>query len=126
MTYGRVPRGLAPCVPARWCWHSPRWGTRTRQQIAAWVGVAPLKCDSGTLRGRRTMWGGRAHVRTVLYMGTLVATRDNPRITAFYERLWAAGKVKKVALTACMHKLLTILNAMLKHRTPWQSQEVQG
>jgi transposase len=104
----------------------PALGTRTRQQIAAWVGVAPLKCDSGTLRGRRTMWGGRAHVRTVLYRGTLGATRDHPRITAFYERLWAAGKVKKVALTACMHKLLTILNAMLKHRTPWQSQEVQG
>jgi len=65
-------------------------------------------------------------VRTVLFMGTLVATRDNPRITALYERLVAAGKVKKVALTACMHKLLTILNAMLKQRTPWQSQEVQG
>jgi len=72
------------------------------------------------------MWGGRAHVRTVLYMGTLVATRDNPRIKAFYERLLAAGKVKKVALTACRHKFLTRLNAMLKHRTPWQAQAVQG
>ena len=65
-------------------------------------------------------------MRTVLFMGTLVATRDNPRITALYERLVAAGKVKKVALTACMHKFLTILNAMLKHRTPWQPQEVQS
>ena len=65
-------------------------------------------------------------MRTVLYMGTLVATRGNPQITVFYERLLAAGKVKKVALTACMHKLLTILNAMLKHRTPWQPQEVQN
>ena len=64
-------------------------------------------------------------MRTVLYMGTLVATRSTPRIKAFYERLLAAGKVKKVALTACIHKFLTILNAMLKHRTPWQPQEVQ-
>jgi transposase len=101
-------------------------GTRTRQQIAALVGVAPLNCDSGTLRGRRLIWGGRTHVRTVLYRGTLVATRYNPRMKAFYERLLAAGKVKKVALTACMRKFLTILNAMLRHRTPWQSQEVQG
>ena len=92
--------------------------------LPSFGGVRPTSVV--TLRGRRTMWGGRAHVRTVLYMGTLVATRDNPRITAFYERLWAAGKVKKVALTACMHKVLTILNAMLKHRTPWHAQEVQG
>jgi transposase len=90
------------------------------------VGVAPLNCDSGTLRGRRTIWGGRAHGRTVLYMGTLVATRDNPRINAFDERLLAAGKVQNVALTACMHKFLTRRNAMLKHRTPWQAQAVQG
>jgi transposase len=72
------------------------------------------------------LWGGRARVRTVLSMATLVATRDNPRLIAFYERLLAAGQVKKVALTACMHQLLTILHAMLKHRTPWQGQEVQG
>src|SRR5262249_8525568 len=104
----------------------PELGTLTRQQIAALVGVAPLNCDSGPLRGRRMIWGGRAHVRTVLYMGTLVATRYNTRIKAFYARLLAAGKVKKVALTACMRKFLTILNAMLKHRTPWQTQEVQG
>jgi transposase len=118
--------GIGPVCARTLVLELPALGTLTRQQIAAWVGVAPLNCDSGTLRGRRTIWGGRAHVRTVLYMGTLVATRDNPRIKAFYERLLAAGKVKKVALTACMHKLLTILNAMLKHRTPWQSQEVQG
>jgi transposase len=121
----RAP-GIGP-VCARTLWlELPELGTLTRQQIAALVGVAPLNCDSGTLRGRRTIWGGRAHVRTVLYMGTLVATRCNPRIKAFYERLLAAGKVKKVALTACMRKFLTILNAMLRHRTPWQSQEVQG
>jgi transposase len=88
--------------------------------------VAPLNGDRGTLRGRRTIWGGRAHVRTVLSMGPLVATRSNPQIKAFYERLRAAGKVKKVALTACMHTFLTILNAILKHRTPWQPQEVQN
>lgn len=104
----------------------PELGTLTRQHIAALVGVAPLNGDSGTLRGRRIIWGGRAHVRTVLYMGTLVATRFNPQSQAFYQRLLAAGKRKKVALTACMHKLLTMLNAMLKHRTSWKGQEVQN
>jgi transposase len=88
--------------------------------------VAPLHGDRGTLRGRRTIWGGRAPVRTVLSMGTRVATRDNPQSKAFYERLRAAGNVTKVALTACMHKCLTMLNAMLKPRTPWQPQEVQN
>ena len=104
----------------------PELGPRTRQHIAACVGVAPLHGDRGTLRGRRTIWGGRAHGRTVLSMGTLGATRDNPQINAFYERLRAGGKVKKVALTACMHQELTLLNAMLKPRTPWQPQEVQN
>jgi transposase len=104
----------------------PALGTLNRRQIAALVGVAPRHGASGTLRGRRTMWGGRAHVRTVLSMGTLVATRDNLRITALYERLLAAGQAKKVALTAWMHTLLPIRNAMLKQRTPWQSQEVQN
>jgi transposase len=117
---------MGPVCARTWLLELPALGPLTRQQIAALVGVAPLSGDSGTLRGRRTIGGGRAHVRTVLSMGTLVATRYNPRIKAFYERLLAAGKVKKVALTACMHKFLTILNAMLKHRTPWQAQEVQG
>lgn len=99
----------------------PELGTLTRQQIAALVGVAPLNRDSGTWRGTRRVWGGRAHVRAALYMSALVATRYNPVIRAFYQRLCAAGKAKKVALTACMRKLLTILNAMLKHRTPWQN-----
>jgi transposase len=119
-------KGIGPVCARTLLLELPELGTLTRQQIAALVGVAPLNCDSGILRGRRTIWGGRAHVRTVLYMGTLVATRYNPQIKAFYERLLAAGKVKKVALTACMHKFLTILNAMLKHRTPWQPQEVQS
>ena len=99
----------------------PELGTLNRKKIAALVGVAPLNRDSGKLRGKRTVWGGRAEVRRVLYMGTLVATRHNPVIKAFYQRLLQAGKPKKVALTACMRKLLTILNAMLKNRTAWQS-----
>ena len=118
--------GIGPVCARTLLLALPELGTLTRQHIAALVGVAPLNCASGTLRGRRIIWGGRAHVRTVLSMGTLVATRFHPRIKAFYQRLLAAGKVKKVALTACMHKLLTILNAMLKHRKSWQAQEVQN
>jgi transposase len=102
----------------------PELGTLSRQRLAALVGVAPLNRDRGTLRGSRTIWGGRAHVRATLYMSTLVAVRYNPVLKAFYERLRAAGKAAKVALTACMRKLLTILNAMVKHHTPWQAQEV--
>jgi transposase len=90
-----------------------------RQEIAALIGVAPLNRDSGTVRGKRAVWGGRAHVRAVLYMSTLAAVRHNPVLKAFYERLRAVGKAPKVALTACMRQLLTILNAMLKHQTPW-------
>ena len=97
----------------------PELGRLTRQQIAKLVGVAPMARDSGTLRGRRTVGAGRASVRAVLYMAALVATRRNPVIRAFYTRLLAAGKPKKLALTACMRKLLTILNAMAKHRTRW-------
>ena len=115
----RSTPGVGPVLATTLVAALPELGTLTRQQIAALVGVAPLNRDSGTLRGRRTVWGGRAHVRAVLYMGTLVAVRHNPLIAPFYQRLCAAGKVKKVALTACMRKLLTILNAMLKHRTPW-------
>ena len=118
--------GIGPVCARTLLLELPELGTLTRQHIAALVGVAPLNCDSGTLRGRRTIWGGRAHVRTVLYMGTLVATRFHPQIKTLYQRLLAAGKLKKVALTACMHTLLTILNAMLKHRTSWQAQEVQN
>lgn len=97
----------------------PELGTLDRHQIAALVGVAPLNRDSGTLRGKRSIWGGRAPVRAALYMATLVATRFNPVIRAFYQRLCAAGKPKKLALTASMRKLLVILNAMIKHRHPW-------
>jgi len=87
------------------------------------VGLAPFHRGSGTLRGARTIWGGRAQVRTALYMSTLVAVRYNPVLKAFYQRLRAAGKLAKVAVIACMRKLLTILNAMMKHQTPWQPQE---
>ena len=101
----------------------PELGTLSRQRITALVGVAPFNRDSGTLRGTRTVWGGRAPVRATLSMNTLVAVRYNPVLKRFYERLCAAGKAKKVALTACMRKLLTILNAMIKHQKPWQPQE---
>jgi transposase len=97
----------------------PELGPLNRKASAALVGVAPLNCESGTLRGRRLVWGGRARVRTALDMATLVATRHNPVIRAFYQRLCAAGKPKKVALVACLRKLLTILNALVRHRTPW-------
>ena len=98
----------------------PELGTLDRRQIAALVGIAPLARDSGAFRGKRRVWGGRAVVRSALYMGTLVGTRYNPILKTFYQRLCESGKVKKVALTACMRKLLTILNAMIKHGTPWQ------
>ena len=97
----------------------PELGTLDRKKIAALVGVAPFNRDSGTMRGRRTIWGGRAEVRSVLYMASLVATRRNVAIKAFYERLLAAGKAKKVALTACMRKLLTMLNAMARSKVSW-------
>lgn len=111
--------GVGPVLSATLLAQLPELGTLNRKQIAALVGVAPLNCDSGKYRGRRVVWGGRAAVRATLYMGTLVATRWNDDIRVFYERLCRAGKAKKVALTACMRKLLTILNAMLKHGTPW-------
>ena len=111
--------GVGPIVSFTLLAALPELGHLNRRQIAALVGVAPLNRDSGTLRGRRTVWGGRASVRTVLYMAALVAKRHNPVIKAFYNRLIAAGKAKKVALVACMHKLLTILNAMLKHNKRW-------
>lgn len=112
--------GVGPVLSYTLVADLPELGTLSRQQIAALVGVAPLNRDSGTLRGKRTVWGGRAQVRAVLYMSTLVAVRHNAVLRTFYERLCRAGKAPKVALTACMRKLLTILNAMVKHRTPWQ------
>jgi len=102
----------------------PELGKLNRHKIAALAGVAPLNCDSGTLRGKRTVWGGRSKLRAVLYMAALVASRRNPTIADFYQRLLGAGKPKKVALVACMRKLLTILNAMMRTMTVWRTQTV--
>lgn len=111
--------GVGPVLSTTLLADLPELGALNRRRIAALVGVAPFNRDSGHLRGKRTIWGGRAVVRSALYMSTLVATRYNPVIRGFYQHLLAAGKPNKVALTACMRKLLTILNAMLKHQTPW-------
>jgi transposase len=116
--------GIGPVCARTLLLDLPEWGTLSRQRLAALVGVAPLHCDSGTFRGSRTIWGGRAHVRATLYMSALVAVRYNPVLKTFYEHLRAAGKPAKVALTAGMRKLLTILNALVKHHIPWQPQEV--
>jgi len=97
-------------------------GHLTHKKMAALIGVAPFNRESGGYRGNRRIWGGRARVRAVRYMGTLVATRHNPVMKAFYERLLAAGKEKKVALTACRRKLLTILNAMIREQVKWQDR----
>jgi transposase len=111
--------GVGPVISRTLLAELPELGRLNRKQIAALVGVAPLNRDSGTLKGRRTIWGGRATVRATLYMAALVASRRNSVIRTFYKRLCNAGKAPKVALVACMRKLLTILNAMIKHKTRW-------
>ena len=113
--------GVGPTLSTTLLADLPELGSLDRRQIAALVGVAPLNRDSGTFRGKRSIWGGRGQVRAALYMAALVVTRFNPVIANFYHRLLASGKAKKVALIACMHKLLVILNAMIKHRTTWHS-----
>ena len=112
-------RGIGPRISHTIIALLPELGTLNRQRIAALVGVAPFNDDSGRHRGVRHISGGRAAVRNALYMGALVGIRHNPVLKAFYERLRAAGKVAKVALVACMRKLLTILNAMVRTNTPW-------
>lgn len=112
--------GVGPVLSSVLLADLPELGKLSRKEVAALVGVAPLNRDSGLFRGRRQVWGGRSHVRTALYMAALVATRYNPVIRSFYQHLLSAGKAKKVALTACMRKLLTILNAMMHHQVPWQ------
>jgi transposase len=104
----------------------PELGSLSRKEIAALAGLAPRARDSGSMQGKRVIAGGRARVRQGLYMATLAATRYNPVIRAFYDRLVAAGKPRKVALTACMHKLLLICNAMLRSRTPWDPAFAQA
>lgn len=118
----RSAPGVGPRLTSTLLAYLPELGRLNRKQIAALAGVAPFNCDSGTLRGRRTVWGGRAQVRSVLYMSVVAAIRCNEVIAAFYRRLRAAGKPGKVALVACMRKLLTILNAMVRHHAPWQPQ----
>ena len=117
--------GIGPVISRTLLAELPELGQLNRKQIAALVGIAPLNRDSGTLRGRRTIWGGRATVRAALYMAALVASRRNAVIRDFYKRLRNTGKAPKVALVACMRKLLTILNAMIKHRTCWAEIAIQ-
>ena len=120
---GSVP-GAGPQLAAVLLAYLPELGSIGNKQICALVGVAPLNRDSGKFVGKRFVWGGRARVRAALYMSALVASRFNPRIKAFYQRLLAAGKPRKVALTACMRKLLTILNAMLRNGEYWRREEL--
>ncbi len=115
----RSAPGVGPVVSSMLLAKLPELGALNRYQISALVGVAPLNRDSGTMRGKRKVWGGRASVRAALYMAALVATRYNPVIKAFYQRLLQAGKPKKVAITACMRKLLTILNVMVRDQRRW-------
>ncbi len=112
--------GIGPVVSATLLAELPELGTLNRREVAALVGVAPFSQDSGRWHGARSIAGGRASARAATYMATLVATRYNPAVAAFYARLRAAGKPAKVALVACMRKLLTILNALLKHKATWE------
>jgi transposase len=115
--------GVGPIVSYTLLGELPELGTLSHKQIAALVGVAPLARDSGTLRGKRLVWGGRASVRTALFMAALCGRRSNPALKIFYDRLKAAGKPTKVALIACARKLLTILNAMVRNNRRWMTRE---
>lgn len=112
-------KGVGPINAVTFMTMLPELGQLDRRAIAALVGVAPFNCDSGAFRGRRAIWGGRAQVRQMLFMAARSAIRHNPVIKAFYERLSAQGKPHKVAIVACMRKMLTILNAMARTQTPW-------
>ena len=118
--------GIGPVTTATLLAELPELGTLSRHQIAALVGVAPFARDSGTLRGKRAIWGGRTSVRCVLYMATLAAVRWNPPLAATYRRLLDAGKLPKVALIACERKLLVLLNAIVAHGTPWEPDFAQN
>ena len=102
----------------------PELGTLDRRAIAAWVGVAPYNCDSGKMRGKRMIWGGRSDVRAVLFMAARSAVRFNPQLSELYKRLLAKGKAKKVATVACMRKMLTTLNGIVRDATPWQPKSI--
>jgi transposase len=117
-------KGIGPVVSPLLLADLPELGHCSSKQIAALAGLASFNRDSGRYQGKRTTWGGRATVRSALYMATLVAVRHNPPLRALYQHLRDQGKAKKVALIACARKLLTYLNAMLKSRTPWQDELV--
>ena len=119
-------KGVGPTTACTLLAQLPELGQLNRKQITALVGLAPMNRDSGTLRGQRHIFGGRADVRRVLYVAALVGTRFNPVLKAFYAKLLAAGKAKKVALVACMHKLLVILNAIARTRSPWRNDFADG
>jgi len=112
-------KGIGPVVSTTLLCALPELGTLNRREISGLVGVCPYNRDSGKMRGKRAIFGGRATVRAMLYMATSSARRFNPAIKAFYDRLRLAGKIHKVAMVACMRKLLTVLNAMLKEMKPW-------
>ena len=115
----RSLKGIGPLTSGTLMSSLPELGQLDRRSIAALVGVAPFNRDSGAFRGRRAIWGGRAHIRRMLYMAAIAAIRSNPVIKPFYERLIARGKPHKVAVVACMRKMLTILNAMTRSNTHW-------
>jgi len=119
------PKGVGPVLSHMLLAKMPELGTLNRKQAGKLVGVAPLNRDSGKFRGKRKVWGGRAEIRAVLYMATMSAIRSNPVIRVFYQRLIEAGKPHKVAVTACMRKLLTILNAMVKNNTSWRAPQAE-
>ena len=116
----RSAKGIGPVAASMLIAALPELGRLSRRKIASLVGVAPVPKDSGRMHGRRRIQGGRFQVRRILYMATLAAARFNPAIKAFYERLCASGKLPKVALVACMRKLLTILNAMIRDKKVWE------
>jgi transposase len=118
--------GVGPVLTTTLLADVPELGTTGHKQISTLVGLAPLNRDSGRWRGKRSIWGGRAHVRAVLYMATLSAVRVNPVLQALYQRLLRAGKPRKVAIVACMHKLLRICNAILSNQTPWRYQPLDN
>jgi len=118
--------GVGPILTTTLLADVPELGTTDHKQIVALVGLAPLNRDSGRWRGKRSIWGGRGHVRAVLYMATLSAVRRNPVLKALYQRLLQAGKPRMVAIVACMHKLLRICNAILMHGIPWRYQPLDN
>lgn len=120
------PKGVGPIVSIALLVYLPELGRLNRKQIAALVGVAPFNRDSGKYRGKRRISGGRAEIRSLLYLAAIVAIRHNPPLRAYYQQLRERGKLKKVAIVACMRKLLTCLNAMVRDNEPWEDRKVSA